>query len=381
MRNYLAISLYDDSGRFTNTQNETDLELACSIHYLTGEFDTRSLNLNISNTYTPTSGDKFFFLPGVTVPRVKMKDLHKEYNVKSVRDIEEANIIFTGAKTFDALSDYSWEHRINADQVRAFIQTAKDKDLITDYYHEKLSTALEFYTLEEIIIDYGTARLLHDDDISFCIDLSYGHSSERFLKINTDQQALYDYIKDKQLYSEDSIYEYINGADAVTIDESMYEVLSEMFASSDTDNHVLAMEIMANCDYKSSILHLCYLFYTHSYKIEQRRERTHVNFKSLLTYMGTTTGNVALDKDDMVALMMKKKLFTKEFFFKICEKFKGELEDTSSTHFKVKSVSSSTEVNEYFNEELVYQVEKDYLPVQETIITQNEFTNTELDII
>lgn len=376
MKDYLVISLYDDAGVFSGTDDETDLSLGCSIHYITGQFDTRSLGLNVSNEYTPTSGDKFFFLPGVTVPRVKMKDLHKDYNVRSVRDIEEANIIFTGAKTFDAFTDFNWEYRVNTDQFRMFIQTVKEKNLIDDYYHDKLATALEFYTHEDVIIDASGYRLVFNDSISFHIDLEHANGSDRFMRINKDYVDLYNAIKDKELYSEDSIYEYINGNDAVTIDQSMYDILCDMFKSDDTDNHVLAMEIMANCDYKSSILYLGYLFNGFRYQIENRRERTHINFKSLLTYMGRTTGNVHMDKDEMVTLMMRKKLFTKEYFFNLCEKFSDELAHTSSTHFEVKSVSSSDKVNDYFNEELVYQLRKSYQPIM-----TNELTNPEFDAI
>jgi hypothetical protein len=381
MRNYLAIKMYDDSGEFNRTDNEDDLQLGCSINFLMGDFNEVSLNLNVSSTYTPTSGDKFYFLPGVTVPRVKMKDLHKDYNVKSVRDIEDANIIFMGAKTIGSLTDYHWEYEVNTDQFRNYIQAAREKGLMSDYYHEKLATALEFYTEETLIVDNSAMRLLYDDDISFCIRAEHRNSSARFIRIRDEYVDLYNKIKDKQLYQEDAIYDYINGNDAVSIDQSMYEILKDMFRSSDTDNHVLAMEIMANCDYKSSILYLCYLFNTFRYQIENRRERTHVNFKSLITYMGLTTGNVNMDKDDMVSLMMKKKLFTKDYFFKLCEKFSDELENYSSDYFKVKVVSSSDEVNQYFNEELTYQIKENYKPIEETLTTQHEFTNPELDII
>lgn len=375
MKEYLLISLYDNGGLFSGTADENDLELQCSIHYMTGEFDRRKLALNVSTEYTPTSGDKFFFLPGVTVPRVKMKDLHRDHNVKSVRDIEDANIIFVGAKTADILTDYSWEVPMDAVEFRKFILTAKDKGLITDYYFDKLQTALEFYTNDLIIIDSSASRLLFDDDISFRVPSEFYNSSSRFMKISKDYVDLYNTIKDKQLCSEDAIYEYINGTDAVSIDQSMYEILCDMFKSDDSDNHVLAMEIMANCDYKSSILYLGYLFNGYRYQIENRRERTHVNFKSLLTYMGRTPGHVFMDKDEMVTLMMKKKLLTKEYFFNMCEKFSDEL-TYSSHHFEVKSVSSSDVVNDYFNEELVYQLRKDYQPIM-----TNELTNPEFDAI
>jgi hypothetical protein len=94
--------------------------------------------------------------------------------------------------------------------------------------------------------------------------------------------------------------------------------------------------------------------------------------------MGVTPGNVYLDKDNMVELMLKKKLFTKEYFFDMCDKFSHEISNYSSVHFKVKLVSSSDQINEFLNEELIHQVKSDY---QKTITPEDEFKNTELDII
>ena len=381
MKDYLVINL-TDAGSFYNGNNIANLDIELSIDVLTGTFDMDALNFNVSQTYTPVQGDKFYFLPGVTVPRVKLKDLNATYKIKSVRDVNEANVFFIGSKTKDVFTDYSWEHRIETEKLKEFIEAARANNCIADYYYQKFVDAVEFYPYEEIIINYGTRRLILDNDISFYISDSGFYGSEKFMKLSKEHKELYEQIKDKGLHSEESIYEYINGPDAVTIDQNMFEILGDMFKSSDTDNHVLAMEIMANSDYKSSILYLCFLLHDYHPTIENRRERTHVNFKSLLMYMGRTTGNVHLDKDQMVDLMINKKLLTKEYFFEMCNKFKGEIMTYTSNHFKIKTVSSSKVVDEYLNEELIVQIKEDYTPVKETAnISQDEFKNTELDII
>jgi hypothetical protein len=381
MKDYLVIKVWD-SGSYHMTDQLSDLRIEISIDVLTGAFDMDALSFNIKHTYTPAQGDKFYFLPGVTVPRVKLKDLNATYKIRSVRDINEANVFFIGSKTNDVFTDYSWEHRVETEKLKEFIVAAHTKGHIDHYYYQKFLDAVEFYTNEEIIIDYNTRRLVFDKDLGFHISDSNFFGSDKFIKISPEQKELYEQIKDKELYSEESIYEYINGPDAVTIDQNMFEILGDMFKSSDTDNHVLAMEIMANSDYKSSILYLCFLLHDYHPTIENRRERTHVNFKSLLMYMGRTTGNVHLDKDQMVDLMINKKLLTKEYFFEMCNKFKGEIMTYTSNHFKIKTVSSSKVVDEYLNEELIVQIKEDYTSVKEIAnISQDEFKNTELDII
>jgi len=381
MKNYLYINI-TDVGDFHSTDNEKDLQLECEIKYKTGIINSRSrnpLNLNLVNTYTPQQNHKFYFLPGVTVPRVKLKSLNSSHGIRVVRDMEEADVIFTGAKTVDTLIDYHWEYNMLTEDLKQWLATAHQKGYIDDYYYQKFETAVEFYTNEDLLISTSTARLVYDKDISFYVNIEDKYrGSERFTFVKDEYIDLYEKIKDKQLCEEDAIYEYINGEDAIEIDKSMYSVLCDMFESSDTDNHLLAMEIMANCDYKKSILHLCYLLHDNRQQIENRRERTHVNFKSMLNYMGVTPGNVYLDKDNMVELMLKKKLFTKEYFFDMCDKFSHEISNYSSEHFKVKLVSSSDQINEFLNEELIHQVKSDY---QKTITPEDEFKNTELDII
>jgi hypothetical protein len=36
----------------------------------------------VTTEYTPTKGDKLYFLPGVNVPRIKLKDLSLNYGIK-----------------------------------------------------------------------------------------------------------------------------------------------------------------------------------------------------------------------------------------------------------------------------------------------------------
>ena len=50
---------------------------------------------NISKGYTPTQGDTIYLMPGVNIPRAKLKDLALNSGIKVVRDPDNANIIIT----------------------------------------------------------------------------------------------------------------------------------------------------------------------------------------------------------------------------------------------------------------------------------------------
>lgn len=71
------------------------------ISIITGSFNTEVSDLFnlVKIPYTPSKGDKIYFLPGVNIPRVKFKNVCVEHGIKTIRDIEQATVIF-GSKKF-----------------------------------------------------------------------------------------------------------------------------------------------------------------------------------------------------------------------------------------------------------------------------------------
>ncbi len=59
-----------------------------------------------------------------------------------------------------------------------------------------------------------------------------------------------------------------------------------MFKSSDKDNHIMAMEIMANSNYVESALYLLLLLEEYGHRIADCNTKNHVNFKSMVSYFG-----------------------------------------------------------------------------------------------
>jgi hypothetical protein len=92
--------------------------------------------------------------------------------------------------------------------------------------------------------------------------------------------------KGKIIYDEGGVVDLLNGDAASVIDADMFKQLSTMFESSDSDNHILAMEIMANCKYNASLPYLLLLFKDFSHKMYNCHTRNHVNFKSLTGWIG-----------------------------------------------------------------------------------------------
>ena len=250
MKNYIQVGLriYDIDRDSNNYAQITSLSVDCKIsNYLPEE---EVYNFPIQK-YVPTKGDKLYFVSGCNVPRIKLKDLALDYGVKSIRHIDEADVIVIGEGVKNAMYDYNWLYKLPVDIWKDFID--KHVDLLDAYEVDNINTALEHYPYDFVICEYDTRKVFENDDYIFYKDykdrlVDYPYSSEKVMLLNDNYKNLQETLSatTAKIIDEIAILEYVNGTDAVIIDNTMYEQLCTMLDSSDEDNHILAMEIMAN---------------------------------------------------------------------------------------------------------------------------------------
>jgi hypothetical protein len=351
-----------------NRLTEIDIKIETT-NYFDPSIDTFNIN---QNGYTPMKGDKLYFLPGVNIPRIKLKDLATKFGIRTVRDVSEANVIFGSSKTKDKMTGYTWKYKIPTTIVQLFFETYKN-DLDT-YQYSKLENALEFYTEEYILTDWSTARNFTDNDLPqwnsysqqpqfLSFDESRNTSSEHVHEVNKDYINLYDLIKGKEIIDESCLLDQLNGDDAVIIDADMFTQLSTMFNSSDDDNHILAMEIMANSKYKESLLYIEMIFKNHAYTIGQSNTKNHVNFKSLLSYLNKNNRYIDTSLDDIMDSLISKKVLTKDKVDILLENYGEEIKNRGdSTYFKVQTITVNEDTLSLLNENYSYKVIEDYEP-------------------
>ena len=351
-----------------NRLTEIDIKIETT-NYFDPSIDTFNIN---QNGYTPMKGDKLYFLPGVNIPRIKLKDLATKFGIRTVRDVSEANVIFGSSKTKDKMTGYTWKYKIPTTIVQLFFETYKN-DLDT-YQYSKLENALEFYTEEYILTDWSTARNFTDNDLPqwnsysqqpqfLSFNASRNTSSEHVHEVNKDYIHLYDLIKGKEIIDESCLLDQLNGDDAVIIDADMFTQLSTMFNSSDDDNHILAMEILANSKYKESLLYIEMLFKNHSYSIGNCHTKNHVNFKSLLSYLGKSNRYIDTSLDDIMDSLISKKVLTKDKVDILLENYGEEIKNRGdSTYFKVQTITVNEDTLSLLNENYNYKVIEDYEP-------------------
>ena len=97
----------------------------------------------------------------------------------------------------------------------------------------------------------------------------------------------------------------------VTMNEEIYREMDKMIDSEDSNNCVLAMEMMANCDYEKSAIYLLFLLKNHFYKFRENKVWSHVNFTALKEFFGLKNRSIS-DLEDIMAILKEKGLLTSE---------------------------------------------------------------------
>jgi len=329
-------------------------DVVISVDSRVGSFN-KDLILPLStDEYVPTKGDKVYFLPGVTVPRVKFKDIALEYGIRTVRNPNDADIFFGNKSTTDKITDSRWIYQVKTQYLTDALESnTLDLD---EFYIDKLKTALEFYTNEFIATDHP-----------FALAIAEGteNSQMRVQTISDDYTELGKALEGKIIYEESTIIDKLNGQDASVIDVVMFEQLSTMFNSSDNDNHVLAMEILANCKYSASLPYMLLLFKDFSVQMYNSSTKNHVNFKSLVNWLG---GNILHSNniDELCYILKDKGQFVSENLDIFLNHSHQDILDRGDTrYFKVKTITLDEEELANLNTNYTFAtVHKDYVPVK-----------------
>jgi len=271
-----------------------------NVDIIEGLEDSVSTFVN-SKGYVPTKGDTIYLLPGVNIPRMKLKDLALNLGIRVVRDPAKATVVFSGKSSVGKLTTSTWYYFADANTILENV-----KKLCKDnYYIDKLEVAISNTGATRVCSGWSDMRnTLCNGDMSI-------YESQYIYGIEPEYQETYDAIQGKPIYCESELLTNINGDDSTIIDYDVYQQLKSMFESSDNDNHILAMEIMANSHYENSVLYLLMLISDFSGVISNTHTKNHVNFKSMLAYFNWVPRQVShMNADDIIKIIDEKGLLT-----------------------------------------------------------------------
>jgi hypothetical protein len=373
MKTYLRINLEFSNDYYDRSIKDSNIIETNIDPFYVLEDSSFSTYFDSNNQYDIIDGDKLYFLPGVSIPRIKLKNLNINNKVKTVRDITQANAVFFSKNTLGKITDRKWFYTIKTENFKTLVESAKDK--FDAWQYSNLTAALEFYDTSHILCDYNTKmnviKTLKEnctevvfDDLEYKFNNGY---SQGFDIVDSKFTDVVKQLPNLSLYPEESLIKHLNGDDAIEITEELFESLKDMFKSSDSDNHVLAMEIMANSNYNGSLIYLELLFHKYWNVIDRSNTKTHVNFKSLLSFLGKKR-SLHTDHDDIMNSLIKhEQLNETNLNILIQNTIENLYSPFSSSYFKIASVTMNEDVLKKLNTNFIYKTSEDFIPEPEVI--------------
>jgi hypothetical protein len=353
--------------------------LDVELHY--GVPENKSEIYTVGKGYVPAQGDSIYLMPGVNIPRVKLKDLALDLGVKIVRDPERANVIISGKATINKITCGRWLRSAEINQFTLYVEWLKTHMGFDMYYTDKYHTAVTACNPDVIYMEYGTANDMSSKGFS----LTSSYSSSVYF-VEDEYKDILDSIQNKPIFDESELLAMINGDDAVTITPEVYQQLVKMFQSSDQDNHIMAMEIMANSNYIDSALYLLILLERYAHRISDCHTKNHVNFKSMVSYFNLAVKEIVwLDPDKIAKHLINLGLLTKDWTHVLLqEEAEWFIRNIAhSTTFSVKEIvptpNVQTAINDSYTGVIEYAVDsKDVVSVTESsILPEREIESEE----
>ena len=333
--------------------------LGLDVTILEGLGDSFSTFVN-SKGYVPTKGDTIYLLPGVNIPRMKLKDLALNLGIRVVRDPAKATVVFSGKSSVGKVTTSNWYYFADAETILNNVKKmCKDQ-----YYIDKLETAITATGSTRVCSNWSDMRnTLCNGDMAI-------YESQYLFGIEAEYLDTYNDIQSKSIYCESELITNINGDDSTIIDYDVYKQLQSMFESSDDDNHVLAMEIMANSHYEKSVLYLLMLISDYNHKISNTHTRNHVNFKSMLAYFNWIPRNISgLRAYNIIKIIDEKGLLTLDMIKILYKEYTDSIHSNISYDdvFEIKEVTINQDYLDKLNLTSLNLINPEELEVTATV--------------
>lgn len=356
--------------KFTGVDSTINFSLTVINEYSQKDFIIEDKNLDVK------PGDTIYFAPKVSVPRVKVKNLTMDYAAKITRDVSKADIVVIPENFESILFENQYKYSLDEKKLITFLNT---DTRIDTHSLTKLNDVLDNYSDVEFISDWSEYRQLSNltSGTSYEFFDYRGYLDSRsnvYLYLpNDDFKHIYEDLKTKTLYKESLILKTINGDDALTIDNKIFEQLGSMLKSSDDENHVIAMEMMANCNYVDSLFYLELLFKEFSYIMKESYAKNHVNFKSLCKFLGKENSRyMNTNFDDIINSLIKHDKLSEEYLNILVNKYINDIFNMRSEYFNVHTITLKEDLLESLNSNYKVQLANDFTPIekQEEIIEE-----------
>jgi hypothetical protein len=256
-----------------------------------------------------TDEEKIYFLPECTVPRFKVKMYTENNKSAMVRDINKATcLIATEESIIHQVVEGNYVyHYDNSDIIKIL------NCLYGEYSPKTIRVISELNKGVKLYMDYNTKnRILYFDSPQkpFPKNLINEYSTLGITKVNLNTLDYYEkLINSKKIFHQNILLDKISSD--IVMNEEMFEETKKMFQSTDYENTELALELMANCNYKKSAAFLLSLLTTYRNNIRNSKSKNHVNVKSMFEFFDINLNNY-IDIEDILTILEEKQCMTEE---------------------------------------------------------------------
>lgn len=278
--------------------------------------------------YTPDRYHVNFIMPDVGVPRFKLKVFADENKMKNTNKIDKANVII-----FSEHSKFKNYNNITTTNVDYLTWRKIETSTIIDYAENLIEAGYYGHVSEKTLMKLKalskTNKYIYSDETSnrrFFNDIIFRKLGKWLGSTYGDQYPIYnsellDHLisenPDILLVEERSIQSHLS-KDSIVIDQKKYVELCKLIDTQEQENVVLAMEIMANCNFSQSIVPIFQILITRGSILYRNGNVNHVNFKYLLNYFDYSSSSLsngsigASDVEGVFRILKAHNQFTKE---------------------------------------------------------------------
>ena len=358
---YLKLERYEENNDTLNLQ------------YKFAEVIEHTIKLN--EKYVPTNGDKLYIYPECNIPRFKIKTFTEANNIAVVKYKEKANIHFSNSR-FLSLNVYNLDryYKVKTTSLQSVFNKIPARYLKDC---QAFITDLKNYSESYVLVNRSQFYKFYNPYYSICGVIAHLKNADDFIdvdnplmddksKINPD---LIDYTEDTSnlieltpenteniskllsytVYHEKALVTLLNSD--IIMDQDLYEGCVNLFESEDSDNHKIAMESMANCNYVESCVYLMLLIREYRIKMYNSDMKHHINFKSFLKFFDLTLNN-NVNYDDIVDKLIEFNKVTRKNINLLLPLATEEVNDTgNTTYFKHTGVSPTPDILELIEKE------------------------------
>ena len=278
-----------------------------------------------------TNVKTIYFAPKCSIPRDKAKPFLEEKKIKTVRDRATADVVIAGIESAESGIRKDHLYYVEKIDIIPFIN-----GFIRGVDKQLLAGIINNFTGNKVIIDKSLVEPFYINNHSNPTKLGGSYPQSRLTGASFHNGSLQsswvstvtdDYFLDPKnftnVYSQE---EFNNLIGDTVIDRDAFESLQTMLKSMDKDNHLVAMTIMAGCNYEKSFVYLALLLEQFGGNtIYNQKYRTSVGFKSLLNWIGYS--KYRWDKDAILDVSIEKGLLTQE----LLDTIKASILDESRT--------------------------------------------------